>query len=128
MSGTPTLDIMIPVLNEAHVLETSVGTLREFCAANLPYTWRIVVVDNGSTDGTRDVARKLKERFPDTVDLYHLDEPWRGRALRYAWTKSTADVCAYMDVDLSTELPALRKIVDPILHQGYDVATGSRLP
>jgi glycosyltransferase involved in cell wall biosynthesis len=127
VSGKPTVDIMIPVLNEAHVLEKSVATVREFCAANLPYQWRVVVVDNGSTDGTQAVAQRLKEQFPRDVDFYTLEERGRGRALRYAWSRSTADVCAYMDVDLSTELTALRKIVDPILEQGYDVATGSRL-
>ena len=126
MTGT-TVDIMIPVLNEAHVLEKSVATLRDFCRANLPWTWRVVVVDNGSTDGTQDVARRLKEQFPEEVDFYHLEQRGRGRALRYAWTKSTADVCAYMDVDLSTELEALKKIVDPILAGQADVSTGSRL-
>jgi len=124
---TPTVDVMIPVLNEAHVLEKSVLTVREFCTANLPYRWRVVVVDNGSTDGTQDVAARLKAQYPTEVDFYHLTERGRGRALRHAWTRSTADVCCYMDVDLSTELAALRKIVDPILHDGYDVATGSRL-
>lgn len=127
MVNTPTVDVMIPVLNEAHVLEKSVRTVREFCTANLPYRWRVVVVDNGSTDGTQAVAQRLKEQFPADVDFYSLTERGRGRALRYAWTRSTADVCAYMDVDLSTELAALRKIIDPVLHDGYDVATGSRL-
>jgi glycosyltransferase involved in cell wall biosynthesis len=73
------------------------------------------------------VASRLKQEFPADVDVYHLTERGRGRALRHAWTRSRADVCAYMDVDLSTELAALRKIVDPILQGGCDVATGSRL-
>jgi len=132
MTATPaktpkTVDIMIPVLNEAHVLEKSVSTVRAFCAEHLPYRWRVVVVDNGSTDGTQDVARRLKERFPQDVDFYHLRERGRGRALRHAWTQSAADVCCYTDVDLSTELAALPKIVDAIVHGGCDVATGSRL-
>ncbi|HEY2804494.1 MAG TPA: dolichyl-phosphate beta-glucosyltransferase [Gemmatimonadales bacterium] len=122
-----TVDIMIPVLNEAHVLEKSVNTLRAFCRAELPWHWRVVVVDNGSTDGTQEVAQRLKDQFPDEVDFYHLDQRGRGRALRYAWGRSTADVCTYMDVDLSTELPALRRIVDPILAGKADLATGSRL-
>lgn len=125
--NAPTVDVMIPVLNEAHVLEQSVRTVREFCAAHLPHRWRVVVVDNGSTDGTQEVAASLKAQFPAEVDFYHLNERGRGRALRHAWTRSTADVCCYMDVDLSTELAALPKIVDAILNGGCDVATGSRL-
>ena len=117
---------MIPVLNEAHVLAKSVATVREFCGANLPHDWRIVIVDNGSIDGTQDVARGLSEQHAD-VAFYTLTERGRGRALRYAWTRSTAEVCCYMDVDLSTELAALPRIVSAILNDGCDVATGSRL-
>lgn len=127
MTEQLTVDIMIPVLNEAHVLEKSVGTLRAWCRDHLPYRWRIVVVDNGSTDGTQDVARRLVARWPDETGLVTLSERGRGRALRRAWTESTADACCYMDVDLSTELEALPKLLDAILAGGYGVATGSRL-
>jgi glycosyltransferase involved in cell wall biosynthesis len=120
------VDVVIPVLNEAHVLEQSVVTLRHFLQAKLPHRWRIVIVDNGSTDGTHDVARGLSDHFPD-VTFLHLHQRGRGRALRHAWTSSTADVVCYTDVDLSTELAALPKLIDAILQEGYDVATGSRL-
>jgi glycosyltransferase involved in cell wall biosynthesis len=121
-----TVDVVIPVLNEAHVLEKSVMTVRSFLEANLPHRWRVVVVDNGSTDGTDRVAESLAQRFDDVAFL-HLHKRGRGRALRHAWTKSTADVVCYTDVDLSTELPALPRIVGAILDDGYDLATGSRL-
>lgn len=121
------VDVVIPVLNEAHVLERSVGTVRQFCAANLgDLAWRVVVVDNGSTDGTQDVARRLTERHQD-VGFLHLTQRGRGRALRHAWTSSTADAVCYMDVDLSTELEALPRVLRAVLFEGFDVATGSRL-
>ena len=120
------VDVVIPVLNEAHVLEKSVGTVREFLGAQVPWTWRVVIVDNGSTDGTDTVGRMLEERFAD-VRFLQLRERGRGRALRHAWTQSDADVVCYTDVDLSTELAALPKLVRPILEDGYDVSTGSRL-
>lgn len=121
-----TVDICIPVLNEAHVLAKSVATVREFCAANLTYQWRVVVVDNGSTDGTQDVARALAAAHAD-VGFLHLDQRGRGRALRHAWLSSTADAVCYMDVDLSTELAALPKVLRAVLEEGFDLATGSRL-
>jgi glycosyltransferase involved in cell wall biosynthesis len=121
-----TVDLVIPVLNEAHVLEKSVMTVREFLAANLPHHWRVVVVDNGSTDGTDRVAASLVDRFDD-VAFMHLTERGRGRALRHAWTTSDADVVSYTDVDLSTELAALPRLVNGILFEGYEVGTGSRL-
>src|SRR5689334_20306521 len=126
-AGPPSVDLVIPVLNEAHVLERSVATVREFLHAHLPHRWQIVVVDNGSTDGTDEVARKLVRQFPDEVRFLQLRERGRGRALRHAWTQSQASVVAYTDVDLSTELAALPKLVEAIVDGGYDLGTGSRL-
>jgi glycosyltransferase involved in cell wall biosynthesis len=121
-----TVDVMIPVLNEAHVLAKSVATVRKYLSEHFPYTWRIVVVDNGSTDGTIEVARRLAEQYPD-VSVVHLEQKGRGRALRVSWMQSTADIVSYMDVDLSTELPALNRALHAILEEGYDIAIGSRL-
>jgi glycosyltransferase involved in cell wall biosynthesis len=121
-----TVDVVIPVLNEAHVLERSVTRAREFLRANLPYESRIVIVDNGSTDGTDAAARALAAQYGD-VQYLHLSQRGRGRALRHAWLQSKADVVCYMDVDLSTDLSHLPELVGAILHDGYGLATGSRL-
>jgi glycosyltransferase involved in cell wall biosynthesis len=121
-----TVDVVIPVLNEAHVLERSVATVRAFLDENFPYRWRVVIADNGSTDGTGEIAAGLAARYDD-VAFHHLAKRGRGSALMHAWTQSSADVVCYTDVDLSTELSALSKIVDAILVDGYDLATGSRL-
>lgn len=120
------VDVVIPVLNEAHVLERSIRTIRRFLRHSFPHRWRLVIVDNGSTDGTDRVAMKLNARYPD-VDFLHLVHKGRGRALRASWMQSTADIVCYMDVDLSTELAALPKLVSAIQDEGYDVAVGSRL-
>ncbi len=122
----PQVDLVVPVLNEAHVLERSIETIRAFLGANFPYPWRIVIAENGSKDGTIDIARKLSERHDD-VSCILLGERGRGRALRVAWTKSRADIVAYTDVDISTELWALERLCRAIWDDGYDIAVGSRL-
>jgi glycosyltransferase involved in cell wall biosynthesis len=121
-----TVDVVIPVLNEAHVLAQSVATVREFLRANLPCQWRVVIVDNGSTDGTDRVAQELTRQYND-VGFVHLEQRGRGRALRMAWMQSTAAIVSYMDVDLSTELAALPRAVRALAEEGYDMAIGSRL-
>lgn len=124
--NTPRVDIVIPVLNEAHVLAQSTATVRAWLAGHCPYDWRVLIVDNGSVDGTGAVARRLCEQHAD-VQCLSLAERGRGRALRQAWLQSDADAVCYMDVDLSTDLEFLNVLLDAILRDGYDLATGSRL-
>jgi glycosyltransferase involved in cell wall biosynthesis len=120
------VDVVIPVLNEAHVLQESVETVLKFLTSSLQCRWRIVIVDNGSTDGTSNVAKKLVTAHPE-VQLLGLLQKGRGRALRHAWLRSSADIVCYMDVDLSTGLNHIPELVRAIAYDGYDVATGSRL-
>jgi glycosyltransferase involved in cell wall biosynthesis len=115
-------------LNEERALPACLDTLGGFLAAELPqHACRIVVADNGSTDGTLRVAREYERRMPGRIAVTHLDVRGRGRALRKAWIESAADVLSYMDVDLSTGLDAFPKLVDAIVTDGYHVAFGSRL-
>ena len=123
----PQLDIVIPVYNEAHVLAGSIERLRSYLEeTNFPYSRRIVVADNASTDRTLAVAQELAERFDDVAAL-HLPQKGRGRALRKAWLESDADAVSYMDVDLSTDVAALVPLARAVLEEGYDVASGSRM-
>jgi glycosyltransferase involved in cell wall biosynthesis len=126
MSETPQLEIVIPVKNEEHDLAPSVTRLVGYLRNTFLFTTRVVVADNGSTDGTWPVARALEARFPE-VRAVHLDLPGRGRALHQVWSSSDAEVLAYMDVDLSTDLNALLPLVAPLLSGHSDVAIGSRL-
>ena len=121
-----TVDVVIPVLNEAHVLAGSVERVLAFLREHARCKWHVVVIDNGSTDGTQEVARKLCQEHPE-VQFLHLTQRGRGRALRHAWLQSRAEVVCYMDVDLSTDLKHLPDLIAAIGDQGYDVATGSRL-
>jgi glycosyltransferase involved in cell wall biosynthesis len=120
------VDVVIPVLNEAHVLAKSVATVREFLSTHFPYGWCVVIVDNGSTDGTDRVGRELAAAHAD-VSFLQLEQRGRGRALRHAWMTSRADVMSYMDVDLSTELAALPRAVSALVGESCDIAVGSRL-
>jgi glycosyltransferase involved in cell wall biosynthesis len=119
------VDVVIPVYNEEAVLAWSVDTLREYLAANASFSWRIVIADNGSVDGTLAVAKDLAELYPD-VEYVGLEQKGRGRALRKAWLESDADIVSYMDVDLSTGLDAFPRLIGS-LEEGYDIAIGSRL-
>ncbi len=122
----PTVDVVVPVYNEEHVLPTSIARLHAYLTEHFPLTWRITIVDNASTDRTAAVADELVGTFPG-VQFLHLDRKGRGRALKAAWLASDAEVVTYMDVDLSTGLSALLPLVAPLLSGHSDLAIGSRL-
>ena len=108
-------------------MPVSVRRLHDFMSSQMSgYDWGIVVADNGSTDGTLAAAAALSDALPE-VRYIRLEQRGRGRALRRAWTESAADIVAYMDVDLSTDLRHLPELVGPIANGNCDIAIGSRL-
>ena len=122
----PLVDVVVPVLNEIEVLERNVMRLRTHLLREFPFTWRITIADNGSTDGTSAVADRLARDLPG-VSAMHLAERGRGRALRAAWSASDSPILAYMDVDLSSGLAGLLPLVAPLVTGHSDIAIGSRL-
>lgn len=92
-----------------------------------PFSWRIAVVDNASTDATLTIARALADVYPGEVAAVHLDRKGRGRALKQAWMASQARVLAYMDVDLSTDIHHIPELILPLLVGEASVGIGSRL-
>jgi putative flippase GtrA len=122
----PVLDVVIPVFNEEADLEPCVRRLYAHLERELPYAYRITIADNASTDDTPQVAARLAAELPE-VAVLRLEEKGRGRALRNAWSASDADVLAYMDVDLSTDLGALLPLVAPLVSGHSHLAIGTRL-
>jgi putative flippase GtrA len=122
----PDVDIIVPVHNEQHGLERSIRRLHRFLRDGFPFTWRVVIADNASTDGTPVIGAALANELAGVAYL-RLERKGRGRALRTAWSASDARVVAYMDVDLSTDLRALLPLVAPLLSRHSDVAIGTRL-
>jgi putative flippase GtrA len=125
-AGACAVEIAIPVHDEEADLALSVERLHAYLTSTFPFSFRITIADNASTDATWPIAEELARRLP-SVHAVHLDRKGRGRALRAVWEASDAAVVAYMDVDLSTDLAALLPLVAPLLSGHSDVAIGSRL-
>jgi putative flippase GtrA len=122
----PLIEVVVPVHNEQRVLEASVRRLHRYLTASFPFAYRVTIADNASTDATWLLAKRLAEQLPG-VRAVHVAAKGRGRALRQVWAASDADVVAYMDVDLSTDLAALLPLVAPLLSGHSDLAIGTRL-
>ncbi|WP_407342872.1 glycosyltransferase [Pengzhenrongella phosphoraccumulans] len=122
----PVLDLVIPVFNEVAGLEASVRAVRAYLDREFPYSARVTIADNASTDGTFAVAQRLAAQLRG-VRAVHLGAKGRGRALRSVWLGSDAEVLAYMDVDLSTDLSALLPLIAPLVTGHSHLAIGTRL-
>src|SRR5581483_10143711 len=120
------VDIVVPVRNEERDLAPSVRRLAGYLRERFPFSARITIADNGSTDATWEIASQLARELPP-VRAVRMEQPGRGRALRAIWAGSDAEVLAYMDVDLSTDLNALLPLVAPLLSGHSDLAIGTRV-
>jgi len=122
----PQVEIVVPVRDEERDLSPSVRRLAAYLGTRFPFRAVVTIADNGSSDGTWPLACALAGELAG-VRAVRLEQPGRGRALRTVWSASDAEVLAYMDVDLSTDLNALLPLVAPLLSGHSDVAIGTRL-
>ena len=133
----PHIEIVVPVRDESRTLEPNVTTLVSYLDRHperlVPgmerqgaLRWRVTIAENGSSDDTAEIARRLAARDP-RIAVLELGAAGRGGALRAAWLASDADLVAYMDVDLSTNLAAFGDLIAPLLAHTADVAIGTRL-
>ena len=120
------VDVVIPCLDEVGVLRQSVETTVGVFAQHPEFEWRLVIADNGSTDGTTELATQLTEEYPQVAAVF-LPVRGRGLALKQAWLGSDSDIVAYMDVDLSTDIRHLPRLVQMVASDSCDIAIGSRL-
>lgn len=120
------LEVVIPVFNEQVALGPCIHRLHHHLRTQFPYPFRITIADNASTDDTLAIAEDLAVLLDD-VSVVHLSSKGRGGALKQVWSQADAQVLAYMDVDLSTDLQALLPLVAPLISGHSDVAIGTRL-
>jgi glycosyltransferase involved in cell wall biosynthesis len=126
MKQQNSVDIVIPVYNEEVELEESILKLHKFLTKNLSeFRWNITIADNASVDHTQMISRQLTHKLP-RLSYIRLSDKGRGRAVKKAWKESKADICMYMDVDLSTDLKSIRPMLSALTN-GSDIGIGSRL-
>lgn len=120
------IKIVLPVYNEEKELEENTLKVKTFCEKELrDHKIIFQIVDNASTDKTSQIARKLAKNFAE-ISFLRIKEKGRGRAIKKAWSSGGADIFVYMDIDLSTDLKHLPKIIS-VIENGFDIAIGSRL-
>ena len=114
------LSIVIPVYNERHTVAEIVRRVRA-----VPVAKEIIVIDDGSTDGTGDLLRAMAGA-PDLRILYHAHNRGKGAALRTGFPAATGDIVLVQDADLEYDPADYHLLLRPILDNQADVVFGSR--
>jgi len=113
------LSIIIPAYNEVDFIGDVIRRVQE-----TPYEKEIIIVDDGSVDGTRDILKNLKE--PNiTVVLQEVNQG-KGAALRAGFARAKGDIVIIQDADLEYDPRDYPKLLEPILEGKADVVYGSR--
>lgn len=117
------LSIVIPVYNERETIDTILETVDAVQLPTEVQSKEIIVVDDFSTDGTRDVLTKHESRYRI---LYHDTNGGKGSALQTGFSAATGDIVIVQDADLEYDPAEYPKLLRPILDDKADVVYGSR--
>ena len=121
------VQLVLPVYNEQQILPESVSKLRSWCLNHSEYDWQITIANNASTDATLSVAQELARTYKGLVTVHDIGIKGRGIALKTVWLTSKADIVAYMDIDLSTDINHITDLIKPIAEGDSEITYGSRL-
>lgn len=114
--------VIIPVYNEKNTIESVVSAVENALFANLEK--EIILTDDGSTDGTREILEKLAEKYKV---IFHEKNSGKGAAIRSAVKEATGDFIVIQDADLEYDPSEYDKILPLLVDEKADVVYGSRL-
>lgn len=118
------LSVIIPCYNEAETLELIVN---EVLAADIGQTKReVIIVDDKSTDNSREVIKKLRKRYPEITGVFQTKNRGKGAALQQGFLKSSGDVVIVQDADREYDPRDYDKMLEIFREDRADIVFGSR--
>ncbi|HET9494057.1 MAG TPA: dolichyl-phosphate beta-glucosyltransferase [Chloroflexia bacterium] len=122
--NAPRLSVVIPMYNEAHRLRRSLPKLEGYFRSR-PYTVELVVVDDGSSDDTLELAREILAGHPNVNVIESKPNRGKGHAVKVGMLAARGEIVLFTDADLSTPPDEIEKFWE-WFDKGYDVVIGSR--
>lgn len=117
---TPQLTVVIPAFNELATLSEIVERV-----CRLPITKQVIVVDDGSLDGTQQLIRDLADRFP-IEPIFHSINQGKGAAIQTGFAAARGEIVIVQDADLEYEPEQIMQVIAPIQNGDATVVYGSR--
>lgn len=114
------LSIIIPCYNESSTILSLIKAVKQSPVKNR----EIIIVDDGSKDGTRDILGALND--PEVRTIFHKANQGKGAALRTGFREATGDICIVQDADLEYDPQEFPIVIQPIIEGKADVVFGSR--
>ncbi|MCK5233180.1 MAG: glycosyltransferase family 2 protein [Candidatus Aenigmarchaeota archaeon] len=120
------ISIIVPTYNSEGFLEKNIKIIIS-TAKKLKTPFEIIIAEDGCSDRTPKIAEKLSKKYSCVFHQHYKEKLGRGRALKKAFMRAKGNIIVYMDDDLATDLVHLPELMHPVLDDGFDVVTGSRL-
>ncbi len=114
------LSVLVPCFNEVNTISELISSIKNSPVTNI----EIIIVDDGSIDGTTDFLRSIED--PQINIIYHARNLGKGAALRSAIAQAQGDICIIQDADLEYDPQEYPIVIGPILKGKADVVFGSR--
>jgi glycosyltransferase involved in cell wall biosynthesis len=121
----PSLTVFFPCYNDAATIGSLVAAA-DAVAAEFTRDYEIIVVDDGSTDSSRELLTGLRERYPKLRLVFHEANRGYGAALQSGFAHATKELVFYTDGDGQYDVFELRKLL-PIIQDGVDVVNGYKI-
>lgn len=121
MTTAQTLSVLVPVYNERATIER---LLNAVVSVNTGLELEVLVGDDGSSDGTRDILGRLQ--LPGVQVIFMPDNVGRGGVIKHLWTLATGDLIVHQDADLEYDPQDYIPLLQPLLNGEADVVYGSR--
>lgn len=118
------LSIIIPVFNEKKTIEEILRQLKALKMAKV--SQEIIIIDDKSTDGTKEILKKIKKKQPQLKIIFHTQNQGKGASVRTGFHQASGDWLLIQDADLEYDPGDIPKLVEPIQKGKAEVVYGSR--
>ncbi len=121
------VSLLIPAYNERENIPELLETTREFFEKNAIQDWEMIVINDGSTDGTGELLEELKPRYPFLKVAHHRRNQGVSAGLLTGFLHSSGEILVYYAADMQFSLEDVKRMVETMEREGVDIVAGKKV-